>query len=268
MNLTHVYALFLRQYYLVRDNGNRLFQIFGLSVFDILLWGFISKFLTTISGETVQFAPLFLGAIVVWNFIIRVMHGVTIAFFEDLWARNFLNIFAAPITLAEYLLSLVLAGVVTAVIGLLFMILIVWLLFGFSIFLYGVYLLPFLLILFISGVALGILSAAIVLRFGPSAEWFIWSIPEVIGPFVGVFYPLTVLPMWMQVVAIFLPPSYVFESIRTHVVGGPISPSSLLVGFVLSVIYCALSYWYFARVYRTAVKTGLIARYNAESMES
>jgi ABC-2 type transport system permease protein len=268
MNLTHIHALVLRQWYLVRDNKYRLFQIFGWSIFDILLWGFISKFLTTVSAETIQFAPIFLGAIVVWHFIIRVMHGVTTAFFEDLWTHNFLNIFASPITLGEYLMSLVLTGIVTAVVGLLFMMVLVWVLFGFSIFVYGWYLIPFLIILFATGVALGMVSTAIVLRFGPSSEWFIWSIPEVVAPFVGVFYPLAILPMWMQIFAVFLPPSYVFESIRTLVVGGPISPSSLLVGFVLSVLYCWLAYWFFARTFRMAVQTGLIARYGAESIES
>ena len=266
MNLTHVYALFLRQYYLVRDNPNRLVQIFAWTLFDIVLWGFISKFLTTVSGESVQFAPLFLGAIVVWNFIIRVMHGVTIAFFEDLWARNFLNVFASPVTIAEYLAGLIVTGVITAFVGLLFMVFVVWLMFGLSIFIYGVYLVPFFFILFISGVALGVFSAAIVLRYGPSTEWFIWSIPEAVAPFVGVFYPLAILPLWMQTVGAALPPSYVFESIRTIVVGGAVSPASLLVAFILSVGYCVLAFWYFKRVYNQATRGGLIARYSAESV--
>ena len=76
---------------------------------------------------------------------------------------------------------------------------------------YGLVLIPFLLVLFMSGIALGITGAAIVLRLGPASEWFIWPIPAMVSPFVGVFYPIATLPHWMQYIAYVLPPSYVFE---------------------------------------------------------
>ncbi|HEY8312216.1 MAG TPA: hypothetical protein VIG47_16740, partial [Gemmatimonadaceae bacterium] len=94
MNPTRIWALILRQLYLIRDNRTRLVQIFAWSTFDILLWGFLSKYLGTALGGA-QFTPLFLSAIIVWNFTIRVMHGTASAFFEDVWSRNFLNIFAS-----------------------------------------------------------------------------------------------------------------------------------------------------------------------------
>ena len=91
--------------------------------------------------------------------------------------------------------------------------------FGLSFFAYGVALAPFLMVLFVTGIALGVAASALVLRLGPASEWLIWPIPMLISPFAGVFYPVTVLPGWMQAVALILPPSYVFEGMRSVVAG-------------------------------------------------
>ena len=95
---------------------------------------------------------------------------------------------------------------------------------------YGVAAFPFIAVLFLFGIALGIIASALVLRLGPSAEWFIWPIPALISPFAGVFYPLDVLPEWMQFVARCLPPAYVFENLRSLVKGGAVSPERWLTG--------------------------------------
>ena len=42
--------------------------------------------------------------------------------------------------------------------------------------------------------------------------------PALLSPFAAVFYPLAVLPQWMQGVAHVLPPAYVFEGMR-HAAG-------------------------------------------------
>ena len=44
-----------------------------------------------------NFVPALLGAVLLWDFLTRVMQGVTMAFFEDVWSRNFLNLFATPL---------------------------------------------------------------------------------------------------------------------------------------------------------------------------
>jgi ABC-2 type transport system permease protein len=125
---------------------------------------------------------------------------------------------------------------------------------------------PFILVLFLFGIAMGIFATAIVLRLGPAAEWFIWPLPALISPFVSVFYPLSTLPVWMQWTARLLPPSYVFESLRATVNGqGPWWPG-LVLSSVLASLYIALAGFTFSRVFRFAVRTGLIARYSAESV--
>lgn len=266
MNFKRIYAIFIRQVYLVRYNITRLVQMLIWATVDIVLWGFISRYLGTVIGNGFSFVSLFLGAVLLWNFLIQVMQGVTVSFFEDVWSRNFLNIFASPLKISEYLTGLVLTGIARSILALGVMLAIASLIFGFSILALGITLALFLMILFLFGIALGIIGVSIVLRLGPSAEWFIWPIPALLSPFVGVLYPLEILPVWMQYVGHALPPSYVFSGVRTIMRGGAIPAASLVFGTMLALIYIFIAYGIFVSVFRKAVKRGLIARYSAETL--
>ncbi|MEP6914830.1 MAG: ABC transporter permease [Acidobacteriota bacterium] len=266
MSLRRVAAIVLRQWYLFRGSISRLLPLFIWVAIDMVLWGFITKYLNSVSAAGFNFVPVLLGAVLMWDFFTRVMQGVTMAFFEDVWSRNFLNFFASPLSVAEYLSGLVLTSVVTSAIGLVVMLVLATAAFGLSFFAYGAALVPFVLILFIFGIAMGIVGCSIVLRLGPSAEWFIWPIPGILSPFAGVFYPVSTLPRWMQAVSYLLPPSYVFEGMRAAVTGAPGPAGSLVPGAVLAVAYLFGACLLFSRVYGRAVRTGLIARYSAESV--
>ena len=266
MRITPIAAIVLRQFYLMRGSISRVLPLFIWVAVDIVLWGFMTKYLNTIASPGFDFVPVLLGAVLFWDFFTRVMHGVTMAFFEDVWSRNFLNIFASPMTIAEYLAGLVTTSIATSAVGLLVMLVLATAVFGLSFFSYGGAFVPFLLVLFLFGIALGIVGCGIVLRLGPSAEWFVWPIPALLSPFAGVFYPVATLPEWMQLVARLLPPAYVFEGMRAIVMGGTVSRFSLVVGGVLAVIDVLIASVFFTRVYRQAVRTGLIARYSAESV--
>jgi ABC-2 type transport system permease protein len=266
MDPRRIAAIVLRQFYLVRGSTARILPMFAWVAIDIVLWGFITRYLTTITGAGFHFVPTLLGAVLLWDFLSRVMLGVTIAFFEDVWSRNFLNIFASPLSVPEYLAGLVVSSICTSSLALAVMVAVATLAFGLSFVAYGPMLAAFLFVLFLSGIALGILGTAIVLRLGPAAEWFIWPIPAVLSPFVGVFYPLSVLPKWMRMISRALPPSYVFEGLRRIVAGQSVPIGMLAAGLGLAALAILLACWYFARVYRYAVENGLIARYSAETV--
>lgn len=266
MNLRRIRAIVLRQWYLMRGNPARVLPLFAWVCIDIVLWGFITKYFNSVLNAGFNLVPVLLGAVLLWDFFTRVMHGVTMAFFEDVWSRNFLNIFGSPLSIAEYVSGLVLSSVATSAIGLLAMVLLAGAVFGLSYAAYGPAIAAFVLILFLFGIALGVLGCAIVLRLGPAAEWLIWPIPALVSPFAGVFYPIATLPRWMQGIARVLPPSYVFEGMRGVIAGGSVSMSALAIAIVLVVADVVLACWFFVRVYNSSVRTGLIARYSAETV--
>lgn len=266
MSFSRIAAIVLRQYYLIRSSVSRLLPLFIWVAVDIVLWGFLTRYLNTISSVDFNFIPAMLGAVLFWDFLIRIMQGITMAFFEDVWARNFLNLFSTPISIIEYISGLILSSIATSAIGIIAMFVLAVMVFGFSFATYGALVIPFLGVLFMFGIALGIAASALVLRLGPAAEWFIWPIPAIISPFVGVLYPISILPQWMQFVARFLPPSYVFECLRDIVLGRNVSVQGLFIGAGLSGIYIILAVLFFAATYKHAVRTGLIARYSAENI--
>ncbi len=266
MAFKRIAAIVLRYFYLVRGSFARFLPLFAWVAVDIVLWGFISRYLNTVAAPGFNFVHTLLGAVLLWDFFIRVMQGVTTAFFEDVWSRNFLNVFATPLSIWEYLAGLVVSSAATSSIGLVVMLAMASAIFGLPLLIYGWLAVPFLLVLFLFGIALGIVGAAIVLRLGPAAEWFVWPIPALVSPFAGVFYPISTLPEWMQSIARLLPPSYVFESLRSILSGGEVSVWTLFCAGGLVLFDVALACWIFVRVYRHAVRTGLVARYSAESI--
>lgn len=259
-------AIVIRQLYLMRGSPARVVPLFAWVAIDMVTWGFITKYLNAVSSSGFNFVPSLLGAVLLWDFFTRVMQGVTTTFFEDVWSRNFLNIFATPLHTSEYLSGLVLSSIGSSSVGLVVMLVMATAVFGLSFFVYGVLLIPYLLVLFLFGIALGVIACGIVLRLGPASEWFIWPIPALISPFAGVFYPLSTLPGWMRYFSRLLPPSYVFESMRNIVLKHPTSPLALLWGAALDAVFLLLAGWFFRSIYRHAVRTGLIARYSAESL--
>ncbi len=266
MNLRRLFAIALRQFYLLRGSAARFLPLFAWVTIDMVPWGFMTKYLNSVTGSRYQFVPALLGAVLFWDLMSRVMQGVTTAFFEDVWSRNFLNVFASPITTQEYIGGLLVSSIGTSLVGLVFMVLVATVAFGLSFAVYGFMAIPFVLVLFLFGLALGIAGSAIVLRLGPAAEWFVWPIPALLSPFAAVYYPLATLPEWMRWIARLLPPSYVFEGMRAIVAGRAFHATALFGACALALVYVLLAYWFFASVFRYAVKTGLIARYSAESV--
>jgi len=261
-----VAGILLRQAYLIRGSPVRVLPMFAWVAIDIILWGFITRYLNSVSGSGINFVSTLLGAVLLWDLFTRIMQGITTAFLEDVWSRNFLNLFATPLSIAEYVTGLVLTSLAASTLGMIAMLVLAVPFFGLSFFSIGALLVPFLLVLFCFGIALGIFASALVLRLGPASEWLVWPMPALLSPFACVFYPLTVLPPAMRAVAFLIPPAYVFEGMRAVIAGRAFSPTGLAVGALLAVVYLVLAAYCFSCVQRYAVRSGLLARYSAESV--
>jgi ABC-2 type transport system permease protein len=264
MKLRPVAAIVLRQLYLLRGSPVRVFPMVTWVAIDVVLWGFITRYLNAVSGSGVNFVPALLGGVLLWDFCTRIMQGVSTAFLEDVWSRNLLNLFASPLSISEYLSGLVLTSILTSVIGVVVMLVLATFVFHLAFFSLGAALAAFFLVLLMFGIALGVFGSGVVLRFGPASEWLLWPLPALLSPFAAVFYPLATLPAWMRGVAHGLPPSYVFEGMRALLAGRPFPATQLLGGGAVAVVELLLACLFYAGVYRHAMRTGLLARYSAE----
>ncbi|MGB4703568.1 MAG: ABC transporter permease [Candidatus Saccharicenans sp.] len=263
MKWHRISAMFLRHVYLYRHSITRLVEIFYWPLLDLLVWGFVSLYLARLSNSgnsTPNFLAIFLGALILWDILFRSQQGISVSFLEEVWARNFLNLFVSPLTIGEYLLSLMLVAVFKVVVVFLISALLAWLLYSFNLFIIGIYLIPFVLNLVVLGWALGILTTGLILRFGQQAEVLAWGVAFLFQPISAVFYPVSVLPKFLQKLAQIIPASYVFEGMRAIIFGKNFPLDKLMAAFSLNVLYLGLSLVFFFKMFREVRARGLLAK--------
>lgn len=265
MNPKRIYAIFLRQFYLFRNTSSRFIVLLYWPTIDLFIWGILTVYLHNIGGSELNFITVLIGTVIFFNFFERVQYGVAVSVLEDVWVRNFVNIFATPLKIHEYISALIFTSLAQAGVSLVFLATAAWFLFKYNLLQFGLMLVPFMAVLFLFGIALGLISIAVIIRFGPSSEALIWAIPASLGPFSGVFYPISALPSAAQWFAEILPPTYVFEGMRQAITTGTFDMNGLLVAVLLSLIYIAGAYILLLRYYRLAIRKGIFARFLTEA---
>lgn len=261
MNIGRAYTIFLRQFLLLKRSKYRIFGLFYWPATDLLLWGILTIYLTEVGGGKLNFITILLGSVILLNFFTRVHHGISISYLEDVWVRNFMNLFASPLSVNEYILGLILTSAFQTVVSMTSMVFIAWLLFSYNIFQFGFLMIPFVAILFLFGWTLGIFTTSIILRLGPSSEILAWSIPAFLTPLSGVFYSISALPEFVQPLARAIPVSYVFEGMRSIVLTGTFNPADLWLAFGLSLVFFAAAYWFLLRTYKYVLRQGHFTKF-------
>src|SRR3989344_818204 len=197
MKANRVYALFLRQVILNTQSYGRWFGLFYWPTVDLLVWGTLSVYLNKSVGTDFNVFAYLFGSIIFLNFVWRVQQGIAVSFLEDVWSQNFINLFASPLTLGEYVMSLIATSIIKVIASISVMVLLAWVLYAFNVFVFGFYLIPFIFILFFLSLAIGFLGVGVTLRIGPSAEALVWAMPAVLAPISGAYYPISVLPVFL-----------------------------------------------------------------------
>jgi len=230
----------------------------------LLVWGFLTRFLQENTGEAFPFQITYLiGAVILWDILFRAQQGVAIFFLEDVWSRNLLNIFAAPVTNADYLCSTYVVGMMRAGVTSIMLGVLSWVLYSFDVLSMGWTLIPFVFNLLVFGWALGMVSTALIVRWGPAAETLAWAVPFFIQPFAAVYYPIDSLGP-VQWIAHILPCSYIFEGMREVLNGDPVDWSSLGIATAINMVYLALAGVLFVRVIKTAREKGLLTKFASQ----
>ena len=255
-------ALLLRYLYLYRRSAARLMGILFWPVMDLLVWGFLTSYLERLAAPS---AVVFLvGAVVFWDIFYSAQQAITLSITEEIWARNILNIFVAPVRTWELLVATSLIGVFRATISAGILAILARLFYGFPLFAIGLPLIPFYFSLLLFGWAMGMFTMALVLRFGQAAEALIWGIPFLIQPISAVFYPLAVLPLWLQAIAKALPSTHVFEGMRSALKTGRVDAGTLVAAVALNAVYLAAAAAFFAWMLGRVREKGYLSRLGME----
>jgi ABC-2 type transport system permease protein len=256
-----VAALVLRYVFLYTRHPVRLVELVFWPLVDLLVWGFLTIYLQKQAAGGFPAAMTFLlGGMILWDVLFRSQQGVAISFLEDVWTRNLLNVFVAPVRTLEYVAATCVVGVLRVGVTLVVLAVVAALAYGFKITAFGVGLLPFLANLMLFGWFLGMVSTALIMRWGQAAESLAWAVPFFIQPLAAVFYPVSVLPTWLQPVANALPCTPVFEGMRAVLAGQPVPWNLIQHALLLNLLWGGAAAWFFAANLRYVRKTGLLVK--------
>src|SRR5882672_10621376 len=211
---TRVAAMVLRYWYLLRSSFARLIELIYWPTVQMLMWGFLQTYLAGQSNNLARAGVVFIGAVMLWDILFRGQLGFSISFLEEMYARNLGNLMISPLRPSEFVVALMIMSLVRLAIGMLPVTLLAIWFFGFNLWGLGLALAAFFANLMLTSWAVGIFVSGLVLRNGLGAETFAWTIMFIFLPLTCVYYPVAVLPDWLQTVAWMLPPTYVFEGMR------------------------------------------------------
>ena len=201
MKLYRINALITRHLYLYRRSLARVMEIFYWPFLDLVIWGFITTYLMQFEGELHGAVTWFLGALILWDVLFRAQQGITISFLEEIWARNLLNLFGSPLKPSEFLAATMALSVFKVAAVAVVMVVAALLFFDYNVFKIGLFLVPFVLSLLVAGWVIGVLTTSLILRFGQEVEVLAWGLVFLFQPISCVFYPMDVLPGWLQAIA-------------------------------------------------------------------
>ena len=257
MKLHRITAVMLRYFLLYPASLGRLIDIFYWPMRDIVMWGLTSvwAFKTQPDNEKLLFAML--TGVVLWQLVLRSNTSTGLSIFEDIVSQNVLNMVFTPLTLAEWIVGIMAMSGILALSAFVFSFVAAKLLFGINIFSVGIVLVPLIVILLLFGWSLGFFGASCVLYGGTKGLSFIYIISWSFAPFVGIFYPLSVLPAWCITVSKCIPASYVFEQLRSISLQGTYAMNQLLLAFLLSCAYLAVALTIFTQIFKRRKMRGL-----------
>ena len=258
MNWSKIIGLSLRHVYLIKGSFPRILDLIYWPTIQIFLWGFISKFFTLSSSYYNNTVGIILSAAILYDFLFRSSISYNMMFLEEIWSRNFTNLFIAPIKLSEIIAALTFTAIFRTLIGLIPASLIAIPLFGVSIFAIGLPLIFLLITLYIFGVTLGLLVTSGLIRFGPSFENIAWASLFFLAPLGCIYYPIEILPEWLQIISKLLPLVHIFEEMRNILIYDSVSYIQIFKAALISFVYFIFGVIIFYLSYEGAKNRGTL----------
>jgi ABC-2 type transport system permease protein len=251
-----IYALVLRHLHIWRSSIMRIIDSIYWPAVQMITWGFMTQFL---SGQTTYVGQAFgvlLSGLMLWEVVVRGNLSLSIAFLEEMWSRNLGHLFVSPIRSWELATGIIIVALLRTLLGLIPVSLMAWFFFGYSIYSLGLPLLAFFVVLQMFSWSIGLMMSGLIMRVGQSAETFAWAAVFILLPLSGVYYPITVLPHWLQAIAHVVPTSYVFEGMRMILRDHAVRWDMLGLAAALSVAYLFVGFQVFLWFFRSSRRHG------------
>jgi len=258
MSITRIKAILLQELYITANALEVIMDIFFFPAMNVIVFGFISIYL---SGSESGASDYLLMGILLWQIIYITQYSISVGSLWNVWSRNLSNIFISPISIKEYLSAYVLSGTIKALLTFILFSFIAYLVFDFNILRLGPVSLTLSFInLVLFAVATGIAILGAIFRFGTRIQSLAWGLIFLFQPLTAAFFPLSVLPNWLQKIALLFPPTFVFEAARFGIKTGAVNYRLYTFSFIENTIYLAVALIFFNYMFKKAKDTGQFAR--------
>jgi ABC-2 type transport system permease protein len=253
-----VAAMVLRYWYLMRASWPRLLDLVYWPAVQMLMWGFLQLYISQNAGFFARAGGTFIGAVLLWDILFRGQLGFSLSFLEEMWSRNLANLMISPLRSVEFVTALIVMSLIRLTVASVPVTLMAFAFFDFNLFGLGLALAAFFANLLLTSWAIGIFISGLLLRNGLGAENLAWTIMFIFLPLTCVYYPVTVLPGWLQHVAWLLPPTYVFEGMRALMIEHVFRLDLMLQGLALNAVWFAAGAAGFLALLKSARTSGAL----------
>jgi ABC-2 type transport system permease protein len=255
-SVNRVGAMVRRYWYLLRSSWPRILDLIYWPTVQMLMWGFLQMYVAQNAGFFARAGGVFIGAVLLWDILFRGQLGFSISFLEEMYARNLGNLMMSPLRPVEFISALMIMSIVRLSIGMVPVTLLAIGFFGFNLWSLGFALAAFFVNLILTSWSIGIFVAGLLLRNGMGAESLAWTIMFLFLPLTCVYYPVAVLPAWLQYVAWSLPPTYVFEGMRALLIDHVFRADLMAEAFAFNVVLFAAASFAFLKLLQSAREQG------------
>jgi ABC-2 type transport system permease protein len=251
-------AMILRYCYLLRSSWPRLLELTYWPTVQMLTWGFLQLYLGQNAGFFARAGGTFIGAVLLWDIMFRGQLGFSISFLEEMWSRNLANLMISPLKPIEFVLAMMAMSLVRLAVGMVPVTLLALGFFGFNLYGLGFALAAFFLNLILTSWSVGVFVSGIVMRNGLGAENLAWTVMFLLMPLCCVYYPVSVLPPWLQIVAWWLPPTYVFEGMRALMIDHRFRADLMIEALAMNAVLFTLAVAGFMALLSAARRSGAL----------
>lgn len=253
-----IWGLLLRHLYVMRRSWPRVLELAYWPLVQMVMWGFITVFFRQNSTWVQGAVGVLISAVLLWDVLFRSNLGVSLSFLEEVWSRNLGQLFVSPLRPAEMVVALVVMSLIRTVISALPAALLALPFFDVWVFDMGPPLMAFFAVLLLFGWVIGLVASALVVRYGQGVESMAWLGIFLLAPVSGIYYPIAVLPGWLQGIAMALPSAHVFEGMRAVLFQHRFDWGHWWAGVGLDVVYLAAAAWFFLYMIHVARVRGLL----------
>lgn len=256
LSFRRIAAMIERYWYLLRSSWPRLLELIYWPAVQMMMWGFLQAYVGENAGFFARAGGTFIGAVLLWDILFRGQLGFSVSFLEEMWSRNMANLMMSPLKPVEFVVALMIMSLVRLAIGMVPVSLLAIVFFGFNLYGFGLALAAFFANLILTSWAIGIFVSGLVLRNGLGAENLAWTIMFVFLPLTCVYYPVAILPVWLQYAAWALPPTYVFEGMRALLIDHTFRADLMFEALAINVVFFIGGSYGFLKLLESARRHG------------